>query len=144
MKKLFLLITINAVNIMYSQETSSLSELKPPLNIYQCSKCINENPILNFNNVKDLQKKCENLYKLIGDSYIPVTIYIDSKGILKSIEVFYQVSPIEEKIINNPNVIQFLNSLTSYKIATFKSNPKGDIFGKVILKLNENHLTILN
>jgi hypothetical protein len=144
MKKLFLFITIVAVNIMYGQEKSSLNELNPPLNIYQCTNCIDENPTLNFNNVNDLQKKCENLFKLIGDSYIPVTIYIDSKGILKSIDVFYQVSPIEEKIINNPNVIQFLNSLTSYKIASFKSNPKGDIFGKVILKLNENHLTILN
>lgn len=144
MKKLILTVSILVVNIIYSQENSSIQELNPPLNFYQCNFCINQNPIIHFENIPNITNKCEKLHKIIGDSYIPVKLQLDNKGVLKFIEVFYQVNPIEEKIINNPNIIQFLNELLNYKVANFEKAPKSDVIGKIMLKLTANQLTILN
>jgi hypothetical protein len=87
MKKLFLFITIVAVNIMYSQEQKTIKELNPPLNLKKCTHCILENPSISLNDINSIENFALDFLKYTKNNFIPITILISKEGEIKSIKI---------------------------------------------------------
>jgi len=87
MKKLFLFITIVAVNIMYGQEQKTIKELNPPLNLKKCINCITENPSISLKDINSIENFASEFLKYSKNYFIPITILISKEGKIKSIKI---------------------------------------------------------
>lgn len=87
MKKLILTVSILVVNIIYSQEKSSIQELTPPLNLKKCSNCISQNPSISFNSINSIENFALDFLKYTKNNFIPITITTSKKGEISSINI---------------------------------------------------------
>lgn len=143
MKKLFLLFSFFAVNMIYSQQKSLIQELNPPLNLKKCTNCISQNPSILLNSINSIENFASDFLKYSKNNFIPITITTSKKGEINSITIEQDFEYNIQDEIDFSEISKLLPKCIGKKIFL---NMNSDIELKTTLSffVNQDNIIILN
>jgi hypothetical protein len=81
MKQKLLLFFILVSTYVFGQENYYV-ELKSPLNISKCQKCIESNPVLDIKVINEIENFSNTYLELSKNNFIPIEFIVDREGIV--------------------------------------------------------------
>lgn len=124
MKQKLLLILMLMTTCVYSQE-SAFYELKTPLNISKCQKCVDSNPQLDIKMFNEIENFTNNYLELTQNSFTPIEFKVDREGKIISSQLDENFIFSNEMTFDKNKVNELFRKCEGKKIFNFSNASQG-------------------
>ncbi len=116
-QKLFLFFTL--ISTCFFGQENVYYELRSPLNIVNCEKCIDVNPDLDINAINNITGFSNTYLELTQNNFIPIEFTVDVNGVVVLSKVNQNVKFSKEERINISKINELFKQTEGKKFVNF-------------------------